>query len=365
MRKILCLFFMLVTFVSGTISVYAGETINQMSVDDCVNVNLSSETIEKIGDIPIYFTYIENAGETELIKEAAIKEIDDKRENGAKNLGVDYFLISNDDYKVVEIEEASRDEIISNPIYRGTFLRIEELVNQGVTVNYVNLFMKEVDVTPLSNNLDDPTYWENNYEPLGNYNNYKFLYVESASNVESSWVTPGNISSTLKWNEIVNKTLEAVLDHYVKGDFYKAVRAVSSSLSTFFDSVDTPLSVTYSTAGGYLKAKVSGTLYVRTILIEDKLDRVSGYAYYDWGQTEEFSANLKIDAKWPTSNRTSGTYEYGTGTYTFPAQSSRTPGFYGGSALCGSVIDLYENTVGYFTHNEKIEINSIIANLLN
>jgi len=142
----------------------------------------------------------------------------------------------------------------------------------------------------------------------------------------------------------------------------EAVKAVSGALKTFFDIYTPPISVEYSTAGGYLKAKVSGTLYIRTILIKDVLDRIPGYAYYDWGTTEQLKAKLKIDAKWPIGKRPGGTYEYDTRTYTYePTYVSNTPGFYGNSTLYRSVIDLYENTMGYFTHNEHIDIGSVVA----
>ncbi|WDC83418.1 hypothetical protein PL321_11780 [Caloramator sp. mosi_1] len=52
-------------------------------------------------------------------------------------------------------------------------------------------------------------------------------------------------------------------------------------MSTLFSSFDVPLSITYSSSGGYIKAKVSGDLYIRTVFIKDNKDRIPGYAYYN------------------------------------------------------------------------------------
>ncbi len=104
---------------------------------------------------------------------------------------------------------------------------------------------------------------------------------------------------------------------------------------------------------------------MRTIYIQDKLDRIPGYAYYQWGNTEEFKATLKLDAKWPTAVRPGGTYDYNTEVSTVGGQqSSRTPGFFGNSTLYRSIISLYKNELGYFPHNERIDFMSIIAKLL-
>ena len=204
----------------------------------------------------------------------------------------------------------------------------------------------------------------NNCTYLGTYNGYKFLYLESSVGVETSEVTPGNISGSLKWDEIAQKTLEVVLDHYVKNSYYKAVRAVANGLSTLFSIYESPLTITYSASSGYVKAKVSGDLYVRTVLIRDDLDRVEGYAYYNWAKTERFAAALRVDAKYPYKQNASGTYEYRYPSYTFSTQNSYTPGYYGNSTFYSSVISLYNNTIGYFTHDESIDVYSAVAALL-
>ena len=365
MKKFLSFLMVLSMILSGINVAFAADLPPKTNLQAIESINISNVTKELI-EIPIYFTYVNNnLDDIDFIKESVSSELDDITKNVVDKSSEQLHIIQTG-YKIIQIEKSLKIDVITNPLYVDTFTRIQEMINQGVKVNYVNLFVKEQDATTLSNDPNDPAYWEEICTYLGTYNNYKFLYLESAANVESSWVTPGNIGASLKWNEIAKKTLEAVLDHYIKGNFYKAVKAVSSGLSSFFDYVDTPLSVTYSSAGGYLKAKVSGTVYLRTVLIRDRLDRIPGHAYYTWGHTERFQSNLKIDAKWPISLRPGGTtYNYSTGTHTFPAQYSNTNGFYGNSTLYSSIINLYENTIGYFTHDETIDINSIVTKLLN
>lgn len=216
-----------------------------------------------------------------------------------------------------------------------------------------------------TNNADDPAYWESTFTLLGIYDNYKFLFMESSMSVETkNWVTPGNISPSLKWDAIAKKSFETVLDHYVKDVFIGQIRSTLNALSTFFGMFDAPLAVAYGSSEGYIKGEVSGDLYMRTIYIQDKLDRMPGYAYYQWGTTEQLKATLAIKAKWPTSVRPGGTYNYAIEWDSFNQQTSQTPGFFGNSSLYRSIISLYKNELGYFPHNERIDFMSIIAKLL-
>lgn len=241
------------------------------------------------------------------------------------------------------------------------------MIDSGVKVNYVNLFSGASDVdnaVRAAGDPDDISYWEDNCESLGTYSGYKFLYLESSAGVESSEVVPGNISGSWKWSEIAKKSIEVLCDHYVKGNFYKAIKAVSSGLSTLFSIYESPLTISYGSSEGYIKAKVSGDIYIRTVLIRDDLDRVEGYAYYGWGTTQRFAAALRVDAKYPYHKNPSGTYEYKYPSYTYQTQYSQTPGYDGNATLYNSIIQLYNNTIGYFTHDESIDVSSAVASLL-
>ncbi|GEM_PF-1111842 len=376
MKKYLSLFIVCCLLATNKVA-YAETENNNMHINDTV---ISSETISTISQIPIFITYIDAYSDENIqtVKETVTDILSD--DGVLKNLGslyneeaygVNKIYKQASNYKIIKISDSEKKALLYNPILESTYNSVQKLVDEGTKVNYLNIFLPnnsslviDSSVSASSGDINDPKYWETNYNYLGTYNGYKFLYLESAAGVESSQVKPGNLSGSLKWTEITKKTLEAVLDHFVKGVYYKAVKAVSDALSTMFSLYETPLSVTYSSSSEYVKAKVSGDVYMRTIVIRDDLDRISGYAYYPWGSTQRFAAALRVDAKYPYKKNASGTYDYRYPSYTYPTEYSYTPGYYGNSTLYSSIIDYYTNTIGYFTHDENININSIVAKLL-
>ena len=91
---------------------------------------------------------------------------------------------------------------------------------------------------------------------------------------------------------------------------------------------------------------------------------MEGYAYYSWGTTQRFAAALRVDSKYPYKRNASGTYEYRYPSKTYPTKNSSTPGYYGNATLYASIIQLYNNTIGYFTHDESIDVTSAVASML-
>lgn len=349
---------MLVICLLGTLCVpvfaAGAEKLPEATLDGTVQA--------KIMDIPIFVILTDGIELTEEQKDEATASVANYCNGGVERLTNDSTI-----YEVVQLTDAQKLSVFKNPIYTSTFQQIEEMISGGVKVKYVNLFSGASDVDYAVNTAGDPddtSYWEDNCRSLGTYNGYKFLYLESSAGVESSEVKPGNISGSWKWSEIAKKSIEAVCDHYVKGNFYKAVKAVSNGLSTLFSIYESPLTISYGSSDGYVKAKVSGDIYIRTVLIRDDLDRVEGYAYYNWGTTQRFAAALRVDAKYPYKKNASGTYEYRYPSYTYPTQNSSTPGYYGNSTLYASIIQLYNNTIGYFTHDESIDVSSTVASML-
>lgn len=203
------------------------------------------------------------------------------------------------------------------------------------------------------------------FDPFGTYNGYKFLFSEMSVEVESDEVTPGNLSSSLKWDVITKKIISASLNHYVKGVFYKTVKAASDLLSDLFSAYEPALSISYGPSKGYIKARVSGDLYVKTILIRDDLNRVEGHAYYEWGTTERLAAVVRVSAKYPYKENPGGTYEYRYPSESSSVQQSYAPGYFGNATIYQSIIKLYNNKIGYFTHDELINVDEIVADLLN
>lgn len=364
MKRIVSLIIVLSMILSGTCTVFA-EDLNEDKLKVVEPINFSNEIVNKLSEIPIYMTYInDNNISLDNIKESVSSELENAKQASLKN---EPLKVVKNAYTISEISASSKADIINNPVYSSTFSRAKDLIEQGVEISNINFFVNDPNLMASANNLDDPAYWEENYALFGNYSGYVFRYYESSMKVESGWVTPGNISPSLKWDAIAKKSIETVLDHYVKDVFVGSVRSTLNTLSTFFGMFTAPISVTYGSSGGSLEAKVSGNLYMRTIFIQDKLDRFPGYAYYKCGSVEMFRSRVGIEATWPISSRPGGTtYNYGYGLRSLDEQTSATIGFYGGSqATLSSMLSLYKNTNGYYQHNERIDHMSIIANLLN
>lgn len=349
MKKFLCMFLAIMLLCSTTVAfAYNAQPISP------VNDGTVSKVSIDVSDIPIYITAITDNSLS--IKNTANNVIKNNLLNENNQLSM-----KSTDYNIKKLSVAEKREILDNPMYKDTLLRVEEMIKQGVKVNYINYFMKAKHTTKGDNN--DPEYWEENCEYLGTYDGYKFLYLESSSNVESSWVTPDNMSTSISWTSLASAAFKAYI-YFGVGGVYSKVLTILGSLQDFFNSVQSPLKVTYSESGGYIKFKVSGNLYYRTVIIRDKNNRVEGHAYYPWGSTEQTKLNTKLDAKWPTSERPGGEYNYDTDTHTYPKRTNSTPGFYGNSTLYKKIIALYENEHGYFTHNENIDVNRLIVDML-
>jgi hypothetical protein len=319
--------------------------------------SLSKISID-LSSIPIYITVSDNI---ELVKEAAetidYGDLDNKEET--KNYILNY---QGSDFEIKELSALEKEEIIKNPLFSNTLLRVQEMVEEGKKVNYINFFMKQAYQT-YSGDPDDIEYWESSCEYLGSYDGYKFLFLESSVGVESDQVEPDNISPSIDWTELAITSFETFISYKVKG-VLDSVLSFIGTLADFFETVDPPVKITYGESDGYLKFKVSGDLYMRTIFIRDDHDRVPGYAYYAWGHTEQARMNTILEAKWPTEERPGGTYNYDVESFVYPKRTTSTPGFYGNSTLYRSIIDLYNNEIGYFTHDEEIDVNSLVVDMI-
>ena len=352
MKRLISLMLALCMVSISIVSASANETHTSAEDTDIV-------TERELMDIPFFFVTSEtHSALTENQKKQAADTIANYCDGAVMSLS------NNPDYSISPLSKTQKENVLRSPVYKSTIARIQEVINGGATVKYINLYSKDPQIVngQRAADLNDPAYWESNYESFGTYNGYKFLYVESSAGVETNEVEPGNISGTLKWDAIMKKTL--AFDYFVKDSYFKAAKKISGKLSSWLNYYKAPLTISYSPSRDYVKAKVSGDLYIRTVLIQDKLNRVNGYAYYDWGTAEMFAAALRIDGKYPKSQNSSGTYMYEYPSYTFPTQKQSTPGYPGNETIRKSIINLYTNTSGFFTHDEGIDVNSAVASLL-
>lgn len=324
----------------------------------------------EVAALPVYITTLKDADNDQLkeaVENVIVKDVEVSKNDNDKVTALSQesrLDVDASGYQVTELDLFQKNKILQNELFAGTFENVQSLIDDGVDVSYINLFVKEEydipNASTLASNSNDPSYWESTCNYLGTYNGYKFLYLESAAGVNSSWVTPGNISG-ISWPSIIAKSAKSLIG-LTKNGALSTIVVGTDLLSNLFTS--TPLKITYSSAGSYLKAKVSGTLYMRDVFIRDKLNRVSGYAYYQWGRTEQTKLVVKYDAKYPTKKRTSGTYEYFDGTKTSATHTTNTPGFKGNSTLYQNILNMYNNTSGYFIYAENLNINKLVVKLL-
>ena len=371
MKKLISLFVTFCMFFSLCIPASAKDsgTSNQITLP-----SVNAETYSAMMNIPIYVTTMkENKTLSQIQKDNIAATIQKKNTLSSKYTRAESGTIvqQTSQYSVKQLSNTEKQAAIKSPILAPTFERYKEIIDNGGTINYINLYLPEGLSLTYSGQEDDESYWESNCawycddnRSKSTYNGYKFLTLESASNVETNEVTPGNLSGSMNWTEIVNMAVRGALDVYVQDDFYQAVTTVSDVISTFLNNYEPPLSVTYSPASEYYKSSVSGTLYVKQIIIQDKLDKVSGYAYYPWGHTESLSCYINVRVKYPTDQRPTGAYNYVVTSGSYPTPEIETPGYEGNSTLYRSVIDLYKNHIGTFYHNEYIDDRSYIAELL-
>ena len=366
-KKMISVVLVLALTLMCTVTTFAAEKEDEEASQ--VNVDgLREDQIKMLLDIPIFVSYIYEWDENNI---STIEEkINQKITEAYDRDDLSFIEQNQSDYEIVEIKKEEKRKVLLRPEFANVYTRVIELLKQDATVKYVNHFLPSSAKAASSGNANDPSYWESNCPklcPSGGsnvYSGYKFLYMESSVSVETSRKVAGNISG-MNWTSIVAKTTKLAADIFVENVYYRTASVAYDALSAVFSGYTAPYSVTYSASSGYLKTWVSGDLYMRTILISDNLNRVSGYAYYDWGHLESFKAKTKVDAKWPTTRRAGGTYNYETNTYTYPNwRITNTPGFYGNTTLYSNVVSLYRNTIGYFKHDEMIDINSVIASLI-
>ncbi len=150
----------------------------------------------------------------------------------------------------------------------------------------------------------------------------------------------------------------------VLGGTSKTVNIATGITSTILGSVETPLNITYSKAGeGHYKAWVDGEIYLRTVYIKDKLNKIPNYAYYNYAHTEQTKLNQGVDVKYPISQRPAGTYNYAKYAKYGSAKITSTDGFSGNVSFYKKVIDKYISS-GYSQYIETINVGKNVKGTL-
>lgn len=272
-------------------------------------------------------------------------------------------------FEVAELTDIEKACVLSFTPFERTFQEARRLVENGVMVESINFFLKDNMFKGSSNysssDINNPAYWESNYNYLGTYNGYKFLYIEGSIAISTTPATPGNVNASFEWGTLLQKTVKNVAVMVVDS-VSKGLNVFTDTISNVVGSIATPYSVNYGSASeSYIKTHVSGDLYIRTVLIRDLDNRVNGYAYYEWGSTNQTRLFQIIEAKYPVSRRTSTTYNYNVISKSSGVKKANTPGFFGNQVFFAKVYDRYKNPYGYFPYNETLDVNSIVATIVN
>ncbi len=361
MKKVISLvmvFVMILSFGSGA---FADKNYQQINIRE---LKPARELSVDLKNIPIYITTL-NKQNSEVNKEIISNIIDENHTNNSiinsYNTKNNLLSIVNSDYRIEELSRQKREDVYINPLFSETLLRTQEMIDDGVDVKYINFFVNQENAINRGN-MDDPKYWESQCEYLGSYNGYKFLFLESSVGIETNFVENG-VSNSVSWSKLFGATVKTAVDVFATG-YLETINTSFGIISNFSGIRRNPINVTYGESRGYVKARVNGDVYLRTILISDNQNRISGHAYYIWGHTEQARIKTDLDIKYPVSKRPGGTYNYENPILSGPYRTLSSPGFYGNSTLYRRIIDLYENKIGYFTHSEQLDLYGTIYDIL-
>lgn len=334
---------------------------------------------KEFSDIPVFIIEIKNEAARDSIEDkiqdTITQEVDSLPEdNIVQKVTVsddsDLTKIVTNDYVITEASTAEKENLEKNVVYSKTFDEAANLISAGMTVNRINFYVNADQ--PADNLLgkagssrnDDPAYWESTCSPLGTYKGYKFLYLESSVNVKTNKVTPGTVGASFNWGTFLSKTVQSAVTMVIDSQS-TSIELIREAISNVVGSVKEPLHITFGGASeSMLKTWVEGDVYIRTVLIRDRDNRMPGYAYYDWGTTNEARLQQGIYAKYPVAKRTANSYDYETVYKLTNRKAAHTPGFYGASSYLAKVYNSYKNPIGYFPCVESLNVNTLVTKIL-
>ena len=257
----------------------------------------------------------------------------------------------------IELTLSEKEELLNNPLFIPALERVQKLQEDGVNVSGITFNMDYNLLSSIPKEYDDPAYWEGVTNYLGSYNGFKFRYIESTLSVESGEIdykSVSNISEATTWGEIAKSSLVFIAKQYLAGK--------SSELSTLFkvqsfitSMPSASLNIKYGKGNnGFMKYKAFGNLITRDVWMNDKDNKVYGYAYYHWGYTQLADLTISMNVKVPTS---ATTYKPYSGIVT--RFKKQTPGYNGSVNLYQNLIKCY-NSVTSQNYSEDIDVYNTV-----
>ncbi len=266
----------------------------------------------------------------------------------------------------------SYDQIRECPALLLAYENSISCVSEGDELNYINFLLpKSSSKTLAAGDPDDPQYWYDNSTTLCYYAGYNIRYIESELNIDAKVIPEGDVIGSLSpqmtWGSLLASTLSFACDVFLPSGASEVVSTITGVSSIIGSVATVPSQTTLSQVSGSLQIYYTtlGTYYVRTILIEDKNDRIPGYAFYSWGTTERAHIIVSFTGKKPRVQNFSGTWEYDSYEAPDVKRNILTPS-HGSTSVTylSELIRLYENESGYFTYGEHLDLSSGIIGIL-
>lgn len=270
----------------------------------------------------------------------------------------DVFL-NFESYSLKKVCFFEASEIIDKNIVEDTYKCVDKILEQGHNVNYITF---QINNQQRYSNLDDPRWWEDRYKYITSYEGYKFLFSESSINYTANAVDLLSNHESKTWNSIFKSVINIGINETV--DYYSGhtLNLAIDFFKNLFGYSYPDIRVTVRDANGQIDVTPNPTVYLRYFYIEDKLQKIPGYAYYEYGRAQMVKFTTNVFYKIPYKKRPGGwTYDYLSGSKVFRGSLSNK-GFYASKEFLEGMIRYYENGTNS-KYEESLDWDDIFTEL--
>lgn len=341
MKKLIALALVAMTIVTMAILPPAvGAQKPVQTHDDLLNSIISLDDAKKITDVvDIYFTFVDS----EMYDFVVSDETDFVGLYHADPKASHFTTESLGEFAVKKLEKLEVNKRIDEPIVRRALERAQKMMALGNEVAYINVFLPKTSIEPTR-----ADYWEQNsiYWGYGYGHHWRYYYMQTSVNSNPQL---GPISQhPSNWPAIRAAMFKVLVDRVVDGVTSGAWSVVTDMASIL--SAANPTNYTFSPAQGEeLSAGSTGFIFHKDIVIQDTLNKISGYNYWPWGTVERVELDNYIRVKWWNQSN----QDWGIEFKVAPRQISKTPLYDSVSPLWEKVAYKY-SLLGYNYYYEFI-----------
>lgn len=335
-------------------------TLNANSLDLIRNeTNKEKNNYDRmfLKDYPIYLVNVRN--ENQFNKDLVSGRLNDIYEqNINKNLDKHNELNFNNNI-YMKVDASTLYSIIDDSVLDDTFKKVEELKNTGNKINYVTfLYNSALN----DGDMNNPDWWEKNFEYFDSYGGYRFLYTESAINYSGNTVELLSNNNSQTWSSIFRSVIKLGVDELIDNYINDKLTSIIDLFKIIFNNTIPTINLTKRDVDGYIDVTPHPTVRLKYVYIQDKLNKIPGYAYYEYGRTQMVELSTNIYYKLPSKKRPGGwTYDYITGSEVFNREF-RNKGFYGSREFLNGMIRYYENGTTN-KYEERLNWRDIVVTL--